>query len=823
MYALFNFMGNFVHKIVLFTLYATSVILIVLIVMVFYVYKNQSKLVDLLLKQLNEYEVVVINYNNIQFDTFKNFPYATFSFTDFIVTLPVKESSDTLISTKKIDLKINVARLFLGDFEINSFDAENGKVNLKAYLLQKNNVGYSTNNPTSYFQNEFSITRFTLSNFKILLPDTLNQQNTLLDVDRLSLNLRAKNEITANLDCQLKETKIGDKLNLTSLTQIRASARYDGKIILLRNVKISSNGIRAEFQGLYRLDNSMLSLNFKLNRTNLSDLIKIAHIKGFPSGITGKTSIAGKLEYSISEKEINTLLLGYNAQNVSLMVKGKKMEFEELVGQSKFTNNLQRHTGKVSKAKIRYDNMEASLSGRAYGTKQIIILAEGFLRLAKNGSPFTNALAGVGGDGTVKVLLEVKKDQNSNNKDVNLTIHDVATDFNFSIDSLPKFKNLSKISGKVDIHDEATLKATAYLDSSKIDFTIYQKYIVNCLNNLSNFTPSIYLKADYLNLDSLIHSISAINKVDTNKVRATIETSINSKKLVYANYTFDNVTGVMKILGDSIYVKGLQASGFKGKIEGNIMVVGSQYSIDASMDGIDITELFKHFNSWNQKYITYKNIEGRLSGHCNFDFELDSASNILWSMAKMNSDITIKDGKLRGMNNIKKLSRWLRLDQVKSIDFTTIHNNIVISNGCVYIPSMDMNSNVLGLNVSGKHFLTNTYEYHARINFSDVLAHRFLSGSADFSQPKTSSGAINLYLTLKGNGSNYEVFLDKKSSFEDIRNTINSEGQSLKEIISSEVKQTFGDTLNKQSIIHHQPTPQKFSIEWDEYDTTKLK
>ena len=819
---LFNFLGRFARKGLLFTLYFLSGIILALILLTTYVFINQSKLIDLLLKQFNEYELVSIYYSSIKFDTFKNFPFATFSFSDFILTLPENGNNDTLMSAQNLDLKINAARLLLGNFEINSCKAENGRLNLKTNLLKKNDIN-PANGQAPLLQNEFFINRFTLSSFKALIEDTLSRQKSLIGIDRLTLNIRAKNILTLNLDCQLKEINLGSKFMLNEQTQVNAIASYDGKSVFLRNVKISLSGSRLELQGLYRLENSTLGLSFKLNRTNINRLIQVTNIKRLPADITGKVAMSGKLSYNGGKKNLTGLWIDYDAQNVSIIAKGKIIEIKEINGLSYFTNNLQTHSGQVSNAVVRYENIEAAFSGRTYGTNRIIILAEGLLKLGKNEPSFTNKLTGLEGNGTFKALLELRKGNGLQSKHFGFLLHDVASEISFSLDSISAFKNLSNISGKATIRDKAIISATCYLDSSKIDFTLCQNNAIYYLNNPLNFSPSIYLNSSYLNLDSLIKSVSTVNKGGKKRVYTTVETSINTKKLIYTNYAFENVTGVMNIVGDSIYVKGLNAKGFEGKIDGDLMVVGDKYSINASMEGIDITELFRHYNSWNQKYITHNNIEGHLSGHCNFDFELDSANNIRWDRAKMNSEITINDGKLRGMNNIKKLSKWLKLDQVKSIDFTTIHNNILISNGCIYIPSMDLNSNVMGLNLSGKHFLTNDYEYHARINFSSLLAQRFLNYSADYNQPKTSSGAINLYLTLKGNSKGYEVFLDKKSSYEAIKNTINTEGQSLKEIISNEFKQTFEDSLKKQHAIQQQPTSQKFQVEWDEYDTTKTK
>jgi hypothetical protein len=190
---------------------------------------------------------------------------------------------------------------------------------------------------------------------------------------------------------------------------------------------------------------------------------------------------------------------------------------------------------------------------------------------------------------------------------------------------------------------------------------------------------------------------------------------------------------------------------------------------------------------------------------------------------KMESDITISNGKLTGMNKIEKLSKWLKLDQVKSIEFKTLRNKIEISDGCVKIPKMDVLSNVVNMQLSGEHYFSGNFTYWMKINFSQVLSRRFLNSSATNDNEHATDGSINLYLKLFGDKNNYEVKLDKKSSFENIRGNIQAEGKALKEIFREEFNQiTKKDTLLKSNKDSSMSNQTKFNIEWDEYDTLNL-
>jgi len=127
------------------------------------------------------------------------------------------------------------------------------------------------------------------------------------------------------------------------------------------------------------------------------------------------------------------------------------------------------------------------------------------------------------------------------------------------------------------------------------------------------------------------------------------------------------------------------------------------------------------------------------------------------------------------------------------------------------------------MQLSGEHYFAGNFTYWMKVNFSQVLSRRFLNSSATNDNEHATDGSINLYLKLFGDNNNYEVKLDKKSSFEKIRGNIQAEGKTLKEIFREEFNQiTKKDTILKANKDSSLSNKTKFNIEWDEYDTLNV-
>ena len=256
-------------------------------------------------------------------------------------------------------------------------------------------------------------------------------------------------------------------------------------------------------------------------------------------------------------------------------------------------------------------------------------------------------------------------------------------------------------------------------------------------------------------------------------------------------------------------------------------------SLSVNGQGLNIQNLFKGFSDFGQTIITSKNISGLISGKVDMSYKMLSPNKIDIKSLKMVSNIVIENGKLSGVKQLKRISRFLNMSEVDSFRFNTIKNKIDIENEEIKIPSMDIAANGLNFQVSGKHGFNGEFTYWVKLNLKELLAKKYLlKNSYGSDYEKDNKNGLNLFLKIYGNNTTYKVGFDKKSSVEQFKNSLNQEGILLKSILKEEfglhkkkdflVKDsTLKKEINKFDSSHNKNLKKPFKIEWDEIDTTK--
>ena len=254
---------------------------------------------------------------------------------------------------------------------------------------------------------------------------------------------------------------------------------------------------------------------------------------------------------------------------------------------------------------------------------------------------------------------------------------------------------------------------------------------------------------------------------------------LNFKRATYNRLKLNSLKANGIINGDTISADYFTADCFDGNVSGRFKSHSNSVHTNLWVSNVSIENVFKNFDNWGQSYVTADNLSGRFKGIMNIQFKRNEKGDVEMGSLKLFSDVQVVQGKLKGMDRIKELSKWLNLDQVKVIAFDTLKNKITIENRKIFIPNMDIKSNVLLMNVSGVHDFDNRYEYIARINISNLLKRKFVkSDQIDFHS--TTDGSINLYLKLFGQNDSYEVEWINKKGFESgIHNTVQTDSVSI--------------------------------------------
>jgi hypothetical protein len=252
---------------------------------------------------------------------------------------------------------------------------------------------------------------------------------------------------------------------------------------------------------------------------------------------------------------------------------------------------------------------------------------------------------------------------------------------------------------------------------------------------------------------------------------------------------------------------------FGGNINGEISIntklpIKVAGNIDA--ENIDISSLFFSLNNFDQEIITHKNIFGSVSGRGKFSFNTDKNNKVDESSILAESDVIIKDGKLKDFSPLFSLSKFINLEELKEIKFNELKNTIKISNRKVVIPKMDISNSVLSFKMEGIHTFDNDIDYHFELFLKELLAKKWRS-----KQKKNSNNEFGfvveeenkgnkLFISMKGKANNPKISYDKLVGRQEIKNLVKEESKTIKNLFKKEFNRNYKDSSDsKKTKINH--------------------
>lgn len=240
--------------------------------------------------------------------------------------------------------------------------------------------------------------------------------------------------------------------------------------------------------------------------------------------------------------------------------------------------------------------------------------------------------------------------------------------------------------------------------------------------------------------------------------------------------------------------------------------------LESSLENIDINRLFIQLNNFGQNTLIDKNLKGRgtatvdFSGSWNNKLEVDVAS------IRANSNLIIRNGELINFEALLALSKFVDVEDLKRIKFSTLESTIQISDGIISIPKTSVKNSALNLDVWGTHSFNNEIDYHLRLLISELVAKKRKSKDSEFgpieNDPENRRSA---HIRMTGTIDNPIIRYDKQGMKEKMKEDIKQEKQTVKRILREE----FGLFRKDTSIKKPNKAEPAFELEKPETKTPK--
>ena len=315
----------------------------------------------------------------------------------------------------------------------------------------------------------------------------------------------------------------------------------------------------------------------------------------------------------------------------------------------------------------------------------------------------------------------------------------------------------------------------------------------------------------------------------------TLSASIDAEigNLKFKKFSASQVKSRLTLKKQQMLISTLQLNTMNGKIFAKGLLDASQnnkvlISFDASVNDVDVSQMFYQMGNFGQeKGIRDDNIKGRLTSDIQFAAVYKDDLTIDKSSIFAHADVTIENGELNNYAPLLKLSKFIRVEDLRNVRFSSLENKIDIKNEVITIPKMDIKSNALNLQMKGTHKFNNEINYQLQILLSELLSDKARKANKENEEfgliEDDGLGKTTLFIHITGTTEKPVYKYDKLGVKEKLKIAIKSEKQNLINVLNKEFgwfkKQNTNDTSSTK--INKTTSNNKFNVEWDDDNDKK--
>ncbi len=791
----------------------------------------QDKIIQLFISEANKHIATKVEVKQISLSFIDKFPQVSVKLDQVRVIESLPNSDKRLADLKKIYCTFSLYDIWRKNYKVKELFLEEGEVKINVLPNGERNYNiFKKSTPAN--ANEafaFQLEKIILKKVAVSYSDQrLKQFYEIVAQDWVAaLNVQPDNiEINTTGNTWVEKVLI-DKNNYFSHKQIYLNTQLvinpTGKSIRIAPSLIQIG--KADYQVNGTIDYASitkLNLDFSGKNTTVQSILALLpqkYNKPFSQyQSNGVVYFNGKINGLMDGKQNPLVTIDFGAKQASFYHPQYKQKLRNINLKGFFTNGARRN---ASTSEITLKDISGTLENRAFAGNLIysnfndpgiklnlkadIDLAHFFGLFPMEEVKRANGLANVAINLSAKIsALKSSTHRTGITASGDVTLHQVGL-------QLKKHQQpFHQLNGTFLIrkNDVAVTNFTGFLGSS--DFKL-NGYFKNMLGWTFLKKQQLFIEADlqsrFVNFDELLSSTVEKNGAGVAKAPgkpASKSKAYNDYRLVLSPYFDFNINahiGKMRFrrftgtnargqvrLKDQIVSSphiSLQVMGGKFGIQGNLDARSAnriKVNTKARLDQIQVDSLFYVFENFGQNFIVQRHLKGELTATVDSDLYFDNQLNAITDKMEAEVKATIRNGQLINFEPMQKLSVFAHRRELANIRFSELSNSIFIQSRTVYIPEMEIRSNVSRvpvIGIQGTHTFDQQMDYKFRIPLTMGKARGQHEGYGSLTG--TNTGTPNLFLTLKGNETNYKFAFDK----ERVKNKIVQDLKREKQIVTN--------------------------------------
>jgi AsmA-like C-terminal region/Protein of unknown function len=789
-------------------IFYTLLVLVVLISgLVGSVFLFKERIIQQFIREANKNIGTPVKIGQIEVSAFQEFPNLAIVLHDVYVE-DSHPGEYPLLTAKKVSFILNPLEVWRGNYTISGLQVYESETNLRINNAGKNN--YTIVKSGGGGGVSFDLKNVKLSNTLVTYIDVSASQHHEFSSDDLTASIAAKGEIYhIEAAGDIVSEQIGIRNSIwfrKKIFDVKAIVDYDdkGKSITITPSQLLMDKAQFEVSGTYFFkDKDLVNIHTVGKETDIKLLLSffpsesVEGLKKYQS--KGEVYFDMELRGEISRQKSPLISVAFGLRDVTLFHPDSRSKIENANLEGSFaTPSL----ANMNDAQLFLKNISATLNGdaftgnfvmRNFNDPLVTTDFHGELNAADllNFYPIKE-ISGVTGRIKANVSLSgpinlLKKKSTAQQVHTEGTIEVSQLSFSLGVDKL-QFANLD---GSLQFNNNDLAMSNLKGKFENNDFLLngfFKNVITFLIFENQPIGIEADLKSDFLDIDQLFAIGFGTQEKGPYKFSIShnlnLNFTYNVKSMKYKRFHPTAVKGDLLVKGQVAVARNIHLQAMGGTIDLNgIVDAKNPKAIDlissAKLNRIDVDSLFFVFDNFQQDFIEHKHLKGQAFADISFETTLDESLHIYQDTFIADVSVTIKNGELNNFAPMQKLNKYLDDEGLNKLRFADLKNDIHIESKTVYIPQMEIRSNLTTIHLSGTHTFDQRIDYRvvAPLRNKKKIDPDEAFGAIE----QDSKGQSKLFLKIIGTTDKYEIIYDKDAVKKKISSDLKKEVQELKD------------------------------------------
>lgn len=780
------------------------------------VYKNQDKLVQLFIEEVNKKIDTPVEVGEVELTLLDKFPQLAFKFSKVKVKESLPGSNNPLAVLENIYCTFGLWQLITGNYNIDHFYLENGSINLKKLANGDINYQFLKNNTQNRSGQKKVNLQFENIDFRQVKFHYLDESNDVF-LQAMVEDMTSKLNITG----ELYHIQSAGALTLESLL-VKQEEYANNRPVKLTSNLIYNNEIKhlkvigaqvALLDALYDIageidiENSNIDLAVNSGQTNIESLVSL-----LPERLTsaykvyrskGKIRMNTNLQGSFSNGAVPLVQITFDCDQATFYHPEFNKSVKDVSLKGSFTNG---ELKEASTSQLILQQVSGKFEGKPFSgainikdfNRYLVDLqlkadleVNSFLKFYPV-KAIHNASGRIVADidfyGYIRDINSAKDLRYTRSKgemnlqqlnfdlaEFNLPFRQFNGNFIFKNDALA-ISNFSGEVGQSDFLLNGMFKnVMAYL------FLKYQPILIEA-----------DLESDFINLNELLSgqqvapssSGSPGYQFNISK-RLNVEFNCKINRLILQRFEGREISGDLQLKKQKATSKNLKLATMGGHLTMNGYLDAKNPVIEAytttRLHDIHVDSAFYVFKDFNQNFLKSHHLKGQLFAEVKTYLEMDHQLRLNTPKLISNIEMTIKNGELNNFEPMLKLSRYVDKERLNNLRFSDLKNEILVHDRQVFLPKMEVGTNITQLEVNGTHTFDQKIDYRVKIPVKKYEVQETKFGPVE----EDETGNLNMFLKIEGTTDDYRIVYDTQSWKKNFDQNLKKEGQELKQIFKT--------------------------------------